>query len=61
MQERNLSDADLLHILKNGYVHEDAKPDERTKGRYKYAMDAETPNSGGRTLRLIVISNESNR
>lgn len=59
MQERNLSDADLLHILKNGYVHEDAKPDERTKGRYKYAMEAKTPNGGGRTLRLIVIPNES--
>ena len=59
MQERNLSDADLLHILKNGYVHEDAKPDERTKARCKYAMEAKTPNSDGRTLRLIVIPNES--
>ena len=59
MQERNLSDADLLHILEYGYVYEDAKPDERIKGRYKYAMEAKTPNSGGRALRLVVIPNES--
>lgn len=43
MLERNPSDEDLLHILKNGHVHEDAEPDERTKGRCKYAMEEKNP------------------
>ena len=56
--ERNLTSSDARHVLKNGHVYTDAAP-AKTKGRFKYAMEAETPNSGGRLLRLVVIPCES--
>ena len=58
MVERNLTSSDARHVLKNGHVYTDAAP-AKTKGRFKYAMEAETPNSGGRLLRLVVIPCES--
>jgi hypothetical protein len=52
--ERDLLIGDVLYVLKNGFVHNDAE--ESTKpGFYKYQIETRTPNSGNRFVRLVVI------
>ena len=54
LQERSLLIGDLLHVLKCGFVYEDAQKTSR-KGLYKYKIECTTPNSGGRSVRVVVI------
>ena len=54
MKERNLNTGDVLHILKFGVILNEAEPATR-QGCFKYAMECTTPNSNGRTVRVICI------
>ena len=51
---RGLLMGDILHLVKYGFVHDEAQPATRP-GVYKYRMECTTPNSGGRTVRIVVI------
>ncbi len=54
MEERNLVTGDLVYLLKNGFVYDN--PEVATNPEYfKYTMVGETPNSGNRALKVIVI------
>jgi hypothetical protein len=53
LEERGLTTVDVLHVLKYGFVHDDAVQSDH--GHWKYAVDAKTPNSDGRTVRVIVV------
>lgn len=55
---RSLIMSDVLHVLKFGYVFEEAHP--ATRGFFKYLMDGTTPNSGSRAVRIVVIPSRSN-
>lgn len=57
LAERDLTTVDVLHVLKWGFVYDD--PVLSDFGFYKYAIEAKTPNSDGRTVRLIVVAGES--
>ena len=54
MLERELFTGDMKHILKYGFVYEKAKPATR-QGFFKYKMESTTPNSGNRSVRIVVI------
>ena len=54
MKDRGLTMGDLLHVLKHGFVYEEAQKSTRKKC-FKYCIDGATPNSEGRALRLIVV------
>jgi hypothetical protein len=54
LEERGLVMGDVFHILKYGFVYEEAVPSTRA-GLYKYLMESPTPNSGGRTVCISVI------
>ena len=51
---RNLLIGDVLQVLQNGFVFEDPEP-AREKGAFRYRVEGKTPNSGGRTVRVVVI------
>jgi hypothetical protein len=54
LAERGLLMSDLLFVLKNGYVYEE--PEESTlAGLYKYKIESQSPNSGARFLRAVVV------
>ena len=54
MAERGLILSDLLFALRSGFVY--SVPEESTiKGYYKYKVESQTPNSGSRSLRLVVV------
>lgn len=54
MAERDLIMGDVLHVLKFGIVLRDGERATHP-GCYKYAVECITPNSNGRTVRIIVI------
>lgn len=54
MDERGLIMGDVLHVLKNGFVYDAGEPATGT-GYFRYAMECTTPNSGGRTVIVVVI------
>jgi uncharacterized protein DUF4258 len=54
MLQRGLIVGDLLHIIRHGFVHEDGEESTRP-GCYKYEMECRTPNSGGRTVSIVLI------
>ena len=51
---RGLIMADVLHVLKHGYVYEPAEP-AKEQSYYKYKIESPTPNSGNRAVRVVVI------
>lgn len=54
LTERGLLMSDLLFVLKNGYVYEE--PEESTiAGLYRYKIESQSPNSGARFLRAVVV------
>ena len=53
--ERGLIVGDVLHVLKQGHIYDDAKVSTQA-GFYKYSIESSTPNSNSRTLRVIVPS-----
>lgn len=54
LKERGLFISDLLYVLKNGFVYEDAAPSTR-EGFYKYCIECSTPNTNQRSLKVVVI------
>jgi len=54
MLSRDLILGDVLHVLRPGFVYAEGQPSTRS-GFFKYAMECRTPNSGSRTVRVIVI------
>lgn len=54
MEERGLIMGDILHVLKNGFVYNDAKPATRD-GFFKYEIENKSPNSDNREVRVVVI------
>jgi hypothetical protein len=54
LAERNIILSDVLYVLKNGFVLEEAVPALR-QGFYKYLVQSKSPNSGSRALGVIVI------
>jgi Domain of unknown function (DUF4258) len=54
LQERGLIMGDVLHVLKHGFVFEEGEESTQA-GFYKYQMECATPNSGGRTVVVVVI------
>lgn len=54
LAERGLILGDVLHVLKFGFVHQSPVPTSRP-GIFKYAMECVTPNSNGRTVRVVLI------
>lgn len=54
LAQRGLLMSDLLFVLRNGYVYEE--PEESTlAGFYKYRIESQSPNSGARFLRAVVV------
>jgi len=59
MADRNLLMGDVLHILKNGFIYEEPEAATR-EGCYKYQMECDTPNSGNRSVRIVIIPDAIN-
>src|SRR6266852_2118954 len=57
LADRGLIMGDVLHVLKNGFVYE--SPEPATRGCFKYKMECVTPNSNGRTLRVVLIPSQA--
>jgi Domain of unknown function (DUF4258) len=58
MQERALLMGDMMHVLKRGMVFDAAEPTTKSS-IYKYRVESTTPNSGGRTVRVVVIPDDT--
>ncbi|MBF0560712.1 MAG: DUF4258 domain-containing protein [Alphaproteobacteria bacterium] len=58
LAERALTTSDVLYVLKSGFVYADAEPSQR-EGLFRYAIEGKTPNTGGRSVRFIVIPSPS--
>ncbi|MBL4615897.1 MAG: DUF4258 domain-containing protein [Magnetovibrio sp.] len=54
MAERELIMGDVLYVLKQGVVLNEAQQATRSDC-YKYELECSTPNSNGRTVRVVVI------
>jgi hypothetical protein len=54
MLERELIVGDVLHVLKHGFVFEPGEASTRPSF-FKYTMQCVTPNSNGRTVKLVLI------
>lgn len=57
MLERAIIMSDILCILRQGYVYEEAENSTVT-GLFKYKMEGQSPNSGGRVIRVVVIPDQ---
>lgn len=60
MSERGLLIGDVIHVPKNGTVYEEAEPATRD-GLFKHGIECLTPNSGRRSVRLVVIPSPTSR
>jgi len=58
IRERGLIMGDVLHVLKYGTIYETAEPSSR-EGWFKYQMECPTPNSGRRSVRVVIIPSHS--
>ena len=58
MAARDLLMGDVLYVLKHGFAYEEAERATEI-GLFKYQMESVTPNSGGRTVRVVVIPSMS--
>lgn len=54
MAERGLIMSDVLYLLANGVVYDEAEP-ASAAGLFRYRIESPTPNSGGRSVRAVVI------
>ncbi len=59
MEERGILTGDVLYVLRNGYVYE--PPEPATRGFYRYKVEYVSPNSGKRTLRVVVLADGKQR
>lgn len=57
MSERGLISGDVLHVLRNGFVYTEAQPATQV-GCFRYAIEGYSPNSEGRSLRIVVIPSQ---
>jgi hypothetical protein len=57
LEERDLMMSDILHLLKTGFVYDEAEPSTR-EAHFKYRIEGKTPNSDGRTVRAVVIPSD---
>ena len=54
LKERNLLAGDIFYILRRGSVY--TQPEKSTRDDlFKYAIEATSPNSEGRAIRVVVI------
>jgi len=53
MDQRDISTFDVLAVLRHGFVHLAPVRGNRP-GAFVYAMEARTPDHGGRTIRVVV-------
>lgn len=58
LAERDLIMSDVLYVLKNGFVYLDPEPSTRP-GYNKYCMECRSPNSGARSVRVVVIPDKT--
>lgn len=54
MRERDLIVSDVLYVLKNGFVLE-PEQESTQPGFFKYLPQSRSPNSGNRTVRVVVV------
>lgn len=54
MLARELILGDVLYLLKNGFVFDQADPSTR-RDYFKYKVECRTPNSGNRDVRVVAI------
>jgi len=54
LAERGLINSDVLYVLRTGFVYEEGEPATQA-GFFKYKIQGTSPNSGGRSLRVVVI------
>jgi hypothetical protein len=54
LSERSLTVSDVLHALKFGSVYQSPVPATRP-GYFRYRMECKTPNSGSRSIGVVVI------
>ena len=54
MRARDLSTGDIAHVLKTGFIHEDAEASTR-EDLYKYKVDGRSPNHESRVVRVVAI------
>ena len=59
LKERGLLIADVLHVLKYGFVY-DKGESATQQGCFRYKMECKTPNSAERIVRIIVIPSTAN-
>jgi hypothetical protein len=60
MHDRQLIMSDVLFVLRNGFVYEAPVP-STIAGFFKYKIECQSPNSGSRYLRAIVVPDEKSR
>ena len=58
MAERNLILSDVLYALKNGFVYNRPVPATRPD-LFRYRIDCRTPNSGSRSIGVVVIPSKA--
>jgi hypothetical protein len=58
LHARELIMGDVLHVLNNGFVFEQGVPATQA-GCYKYKIECTTPNSGGRTIKVVLIPSKA--
>lgn len=58
MAERGLLVDDIMHVLRQGFVHEAGEKTTR-KGVFKYKVQGTTPNSDRRQIGVIVAMDET--
>ena len=54
MRARDLSTGDIAHVLKTGFVYEDAETSTK-EGLYKYKVDGRSPSHESRVVRVVAI------
>jgi hypothetical protein len=54
MADRDIASGNILHLLRYGFVLNPGQP-TRAPGLFSYEVEGRTPNSGGRSVRVVVI------
>ena len=59
LAERGILTGDVLFVLKHGFVYGEPTPATRPDF-YRYEMESRTPNSDGRSVKVVVIPDSKN-
>ena len=57
MRDRDLLVGDVLYVLKNGFVFQEAVAATQPS-LWKYRVETRTPNSGNRVVRVVAIPDD---